>query len=75
MKKRVHTRDISIHTFDLGDHRILVDGSLLDHRYPQRPGEASGEPERVHHMVIRLKIKGPGTRVGEPYPWEGPRAG
>jgi hypothetical protein len=59
MKKLVHTREISMRTSDLGGHTILVEGSLVDHRY--RPGEnkASKESELVHHMVIQLKVKGP----------------
>jgi len=59
MGKLVHTREISIRTSDLGDHDILVEGSLIDHRNQPRPIETSGESELVHHMVIRLKVKGP----------------
>ena len=33
MKKLVNTREISIQTSDLGDHRILVEGSLIGHRF------------------------------------------
>ena len=63
MKKLVHTRDISMRSLDLGDHSILVEGNLVDHRYPPRHNETSGEPELVHHMVIRLKVKGPGMLI------------
>jgi hypothetical protein len=63
MKKLVHTRGISIETFDLGDHYILVEGSLIDHRYRPRLNEASEEPELVHHMVISLMVKGPGMVI------------
>jgi hypothetical protein len=59
MEKLVHTREISIRTSDLGDHYILVEGSLIDHRYQPGQIEASEESELVHHMVIRLKVKGP----------------
>jgi hypothetical protein len=31
MEKLVHTREISMRTSDLGDHSILVEGSLIDH--------------------------------------------
>ena len=58
MEKLVHTREISIRTSDLGDHYILVEGSLIDHRYQPGQIEASEESELVHHMVIRLKVKG-----------------
>jgi Protein of unknown function (DUF2889) len=63
MKKLVHTREISMRTSDLGDHHILVEGNLIDHRYPPNPTEASEESELVHHMVIRLKVKGPGMLI------------
>ena len=62
MKKLVHTREISIQTSDLGDHSILVEGRLLDHRYrPEQ--ERADAPELVHDMVIRLKVKGPGMLI------------
>ena len=63
MKKLVHTREISMRTSDLGDHRILVEGSLIDYRYRPRHNEVSGEPALVHHMVIQLKVKGPGMLI------------
>jgi len=62
MKKLVHTREISMRTSDLGDHTILVEGSLVDRRYPRR-GEVSEQSELVHHMVISLKVKGPGMLI------------
>lgn len=64
MKKLFHNREISIETSDLGDHFILVEGSLIDHRY--RPEQDRAEdPELVHHMLIRLKVKGPEMRIEE----------
>jgi hypothetical protein len=64
VKKLVHTREISIKTSDLGDHSILVEGSLIDHRHqPER--DRAEEAELVHHMVIRLKVKGPGMLIEE----------
>lgn len=65
MKGLVHDRKISIRTFDLGDHYILVKGSLIDHRYRPRDNGSSEEPRLVHHMVIRLKVKGPGMLIEE----------
>jgi hypothetical protein len=59
MKKLVHTREISMRTSDLGDHYILVEGNLIDHRYGAGQKNASDESELVHHMVIQLKVKGP----------------
>jgi hypothetical protein len=59
MKRLVHTRDISMRTSDLGNHYILVEGSLVDHGYRLRQTEVPKEPELVHHMVMQLKVKGP----------------
>lgn len=62
-EKLVHTREISIRTSDLGDHYILVEGRLVDHRLRRRQNEASEVAELVHNMVIRLKVKGPGMVI------------
>ena len=63
MENLVHTRDISIRTFDLGDHWILVEGTLVDRGHEQEPDKASKGAELIHHMVIRLKVKGPGMLI------------
>ena len=63
MKKLVHTRDISMRTSDLGNHYMLVEGSLIDQQYQSRHAKTSERSELVHHMVIRLKIKGPGMQI------------
>ena len=59
MEKLVHTREISIRASDLGDHTILVEGTLIDHRHRPRHNEVLENPKLIHHMVIRLKVKGP----------------
>ncbi len=61
VKNLVHTREISIQTSDLGGHSILVEGSLVDHRHPEQ--NRTEGPELVHHMVIRLKVRGPGMLI------------
>jgi len=63
MKKLVHTRELSIRTSDLGDHTILVEGSLIDHRYRSRHDGTSEGSALVHHMVIQLRVKGPGMLI------------
>jgi hypothetical protein len=63
MKELVHNREISIQTFDLGNHSILVEGSLIDHQHRPWPNEVLEQPKLVHHMVIRLKVKGPGMFI------------
>jgi hypothetical protein len=58
MKKLVHTREISIWISDLGDHYILLEGSLIDHQFLLRQNEVSEDSELVHYMFIRSKVKG-----------------
>ncbi len=59
MKEIVHSRDISIRTFDLGGNRILVEGRLKDHRHRPKGKEAVQGSFLVHDMVVRLTVKGP----------------
>jgi hypothetical protein len=59
MKELVQNREISIRTFDLGDHSILVKGSLIDRRLRPWPNEVRKKPKTVHDMVIQIKVKGP----------------
>ena len=59
MKKLVHTRNISIQASSLGDHYVLVEGSLMDHQNRPTPDLASEETRLIHHITIRLKVKGP----------------
>jgi hypothetical protein len=59
MEKLVHTRKISMRTSDVGDHTIEVEGDLIDNRYRHGHHVPSEEWELVHHMVIRMKVKGP----------------
>jgi hypothetical protein len=63
MKKLVHTRKISMRTSDLGDHTIEVEGDLIDHRRRRGPDVSSDQSELVHHMVIRMKIRGPAMSI------------
>lgn len=65
MKQLVHNREYSIDTYDLGDHCILIEGSLIDHRYPFKQNKTPGDPRLVHDMVVRLKVKGPEMLIEE----------
>ncbi len=65
MKELVHKREISIRTYDLGNHCILIEGGLIDHRYRPRPDEVPEESKLVHDMVIRLKVRGPDMVIEE----------
>lgn len=65
MKKLVQDREISMRTYDLGDHQILIEGFLKDHRYPSAASGNTGGGRLVHDMIIRLKVKGPGMLIEE----------
>ena len=63
-KKLVHTRKIAIKTFDLDDHRILVEGELEDTRRPSSsPEESETGPFLVHHLVARIWVQGPDLTI------------
>ena len=46
-------------SFDLGDHTVLVEGTLLDHQNRPKQNKTPEKPKLLHHMVIRLKVQGP----------------
>ena len=62
--KWVHTRKMEIHTLDLGDHQILVEGKLMDTRISQSPPEGPGrDPMLVHGLIARLWVQGPDLTI------------
>ena len=65
MKELVQHRDLDIRSYDLGNGFILVEGSLIDHRYRHRAGETCELPKVLHDMTIRLRIKGPEMLIDE----------
>ena len=65
MKELVHSRDISLRTYELGNQVILFEGRLLDNRLRSREGEDLQTPKVIHEMVIRIKIKGPEMVIAE----------
>lgn len=62
-KKLVHTRKIEINTFDLDDHRILVEGELEDTRRPPSSEESETGPFLVHHLIARIWVQGPDLTI------------
>jgi hypothetical protein len=58
MKALVHDRKFSIKTYDLGKQRLLIEGRLLDQRYRSRDNEDEELPKVIHHMVVRLTVRG-----------------
>ena len=66
MKKLVHNREMKILTFDVGNRRLLVEGSLIDHSERMiRRSRKPAESKPVHHMVVRLKVRVPDMVIEE----------
>jgi hypothetical protein len=66
MKKLVHHREMKIRTYDLGDHCLLVEGSLIDHSQRLiRRSQSHRESKPVHHMTVRLKVRVPEMVIEE----------
>jgi hypothetical protein len=60
--KIVHTRKIEMNTFDLGNHRVLVEGELQDTR-PSSEGEPEAGVKLIHHLVARIWVQGPDLTI------------
>jgi hypothetical protein len=64
--EKIHTRNIEIATFGTGDgESIIVEGTLRDQRR-KSSYTVSGDrksPGVVHHLVIRMKVAGPGLQI------------
>ena len=60
-KQKIHTRQIDIASYEGGSDSIVVEGVLKDERLATSfgpTGEAT-PPGTVHHMIIRMVIRGP----------------
>ncbi len=60
-RQKIHTRRIDIATYGAGSDSIVVEGVLQDERL-QTSYRPSGEtllPGTVHHMIIRMEVRGP----------------
>ena len=66
MRKLVHDREIKIRSFDLGNHLLLVEGSLIDYSKRFIRGKRNpAETRPVHHMIVRLKVRVPEMVIEE----------
>lgn len=66
MKERVHSRNMTIETFDIGNDRLLVEGSLLDERHnTTQPDDPQGNitPRTIHSMVVRMTLSLPDLKI------------
>jgi hypothetical protein len=62
MKTHIHSRTISVDTFETGDGTIMVEGKLRDDRLFPSFVFSSGksmEPGPIHHIIVRLTISLP----------------
>ena len=59
--KKIHTRKIDIATYEGAADSVVVEGVLYDDRLVDtyRPTGDKHPPGAVHHMIIRMEIKGP----------------
>lgn len=58
----VQSRAIEIQIFDLGDHRVMVEGQLRDRRLVP-PRGSQDHPALIHHLVARLWVRGPDLTI------------
>ncbi|MBT8369152.1 MAG: DUF2889 domain-containing protein [Deltaproteobacteria bacterium] len=59
--EKIHTRRIEVATYDCGQQAIIVEGKLKDDRLQSisRPTGEQVPPGTVHHMIIRMQVRGP----------------
>ncbi|MDD5169627.1 MAG: DUF2889 domain-containing protein [Syntrophales bacterium] len=66
MKERLHSRTITIETFDVGKETILVEGSLVDERFQTSRSYTGNEtmpPGFVHDLVVRMTLSLPKLKI------------
>lgn len=62
MKELIHTRNISIHCYEMDEKTIMVEGALTDERlFPffLYSANESREPGIIHRMIIRMSLSLP----------------
>jgi hypothetical protein len=59
--EKIHTRQITVTTYDTDEEAVIVEGVLKDDRLSQihRPTGENVAPGTVHHMIIRMKVSRP----------------
>jgi hypothetical protein len=65
--EKIHTRRIEVATYDCGQDGIIVEGKLKDDRLQKvyRPAGEHVQPGRVHHMIIRMHVRGPNLTIDD----------
>jgi len=66
-RQKIHTRRIDIVTYEGDSDSIFVEGVLTDERLATsyRPSGETIAPGKVHHMIIRMEVRGPKLVIGE----------
>ncbi len=65
-KDLIHTRNITVNTYEIGGNRLLIEGILKDDRFfPSYFYSAKQfiDPGTIHHIIIRLKIALPEIEI------------
>ena len=63
-KKLVHLRQVEIRAYDLGEHRVLIEGKLADTRpAPSSTGGSGSEPALIHDLTARIWVQGPDLTI------------
>ena len=66
-KQKIHTRRIDIATYAGDTDSIIVEGVLTDERLANsyRPTGETHPPGTVHHMIIRMEVRGPNLVIAD----------
>lgn len=65
-KDLLHTRSITVNTYEIGENRLLIEGILKDDRFFQSyfySAKKFIDPGTIHHIIIRLKISLPEIEI------------
>ena len=65
MKELVQDRRLSLKSYDVGNNRILIEGTLTDNNFRIKKHEPPTDARLIHHMVVRLKVRGPKMVIEE----------
>jgi hypothetical protein len=66
LKERLHSRKITVDTFEIGDKTILVEGSLRDERFfasKLHTPKGMVDPRIIHGMIVRMTLSLPSLKI------------
>lgn len=65
-KDLIHSRNITVNTYEVGENELLIEGTLKDDRFfPSYFYSANKfiDPGTIHHMIIRLTLSLPSLLI------------